>query len=54
MAKQLPPEIENILNEAARRYAESDATTNAGRVLRFVSRFIKPSTIIKIFAHKLG
>lgn len=54
MAKQLPPEIENILNEAARRYSESEATTNLGRVGRFFARFIKPSTIIKIFAHKLG
>ena len=45
--------IKEMLDEAANRYSESPATTNAGRVLRFVSRFIKPSTIIKLFAHKL-
>jgi hypothetical protein len=45
--------IKAILDEAAYRYSDSPATTNAGRVLRFFSRFIKPSTIIKLFAHKL-
>lgn len=45
--------IKSILDEAANKYSDSPATTNAGRVLRFISRFIKPSTIIKLFAHKL-
>ena len=45
--------IKAVLDEAAYRYSDSPATTNAGRVLRFISRFIKPSTIIKLFAHKL-
>lgn len=45
--------IKSILDEAAYRYSDSPATTNAGRVLRFISRFIKPSTIIKLFAYKL-
>ena len=45
--------IKTILDEAAYRYSDSPATTNAGRVLRFISRFIKPSTIIKLFAYKL-
>lgn len=45
--------IKSMLDEAAYRYSDSPATTNAGRVLRFISRFIKPSTIIKLFAHKL-
>ncbi len=45
--------IKSILDEAAYRYSDSPATTNAGRVLRFISKFIKPSTIIKLFAYKL-
>jgi hypothetical protein len=45
--------IKSMLDEAAYRYSDSPATTNAGRVLRFISKFIKPSTIIKLFAHKL-
>ena len=45
--------IKEMLDEVANRYTESPATTNAGRFLRFISRFIKPSTIIQLFAHKL-
>ena len=45
--------IKSMLDEAANAYSESPATTNAGRVLRFISRFIKPSTVIRLFAHKL-
>lgn len=46
--------IKSMLDEAANAYSDSPATTNAGRILRFISRFIKPSTIIKLFAHKLS
>ena len=45
--------IKEMLDEVANRYTDSPATTNAGRILRFISRFIKPSTIIKLFAYKL-
>jgi hypothetical protein len=46
-------DIKVALDEVANRYSESKATTNAGWFLRLVSRFIKPSTVIKLFAHKL-
>lgn len=45
--------INNELNRVAKIYSESKATTNAGRVLRFIARFVKAETIIKLFAHKL-
>lgn len=50
----IPEPIKNLLDGAADEYSNSHATTNAGRVLRFICRFIKPSTIIKMFAHKLS
>lgn len=46
--------IKSMLDEAANAYSDSPATTNAGRILRFTSRFIKPSTIIKLLALKLS
>lgn len=51
---KIPDPIKNALDDAAQSYAESTATTNAGFVLRFLCKFIKPSTIIKMFAHKLS
>lgn len=51
---KIPEPIKNLLDGAADEYSNSLATTNAGRVLRFICRFIKPSTIIKMFAHKLS
>lgn len=54
MKEQIPPEITNLLEEAAKQYSQSKATTDAGIVLRFLARFIKPSTIIKLFAHKFN
>lgn len=53
MKEQIPPEISNLLDEAAKKYSESKATTDAGRLLRFIARFISPTTIIKLFAHKI-
>lgn len=53
MKKEIPLEIKSALNEVAKKYSESKATTNAGAVLRFISRFVTPETIIKLFAHKL-
>lgn len=50
----IPEPIKNLLDEAATQYSESIATTNAGFILRFICRFLKPTTIIKMFAHKLS
>jgi len=53
MKKEIPTEVKDLLNKAAKSYADSPATTGAGRVLRFFARFITVETVIKIFAHKL-
>ena len=52
--KEIPQEIKNALNEVAQKYSRSDSTTNAGRFLRFIAKYISVDTIIKIFAHKLS
>ena len=51
---EIPQPIQDALNKSAKAYSESKATTNAGAVLRFICRFIKPTTIIKMFAHKIN
>jgi hypothetical protein len=51
---KIPAPIQNALDEVAQNYSDSKATTNAGVVLRLVTKFIKPSTVIKMFAHKLS
>jgi hypothetical protein len=51
---KIPEPIKLVLDEAAQKYAESHSTTNAGFILRFICKFIKPSTIIKMFAHKIS
>lgn len=51
--KNIPQPISDALNEVAKKYSESPATTNAGKFLRFLSKFITPETVIKLFAHKL-
>ncbi|MEN2402303.1 hypothetical protein GKZ90_0021115 [Flavobacterium sp. MC2016-06] len=53
MNKEIPKEIKDLLNVAGQKYSESPATTDAGRVLRFLARFITVDTIIKVLAHKL-
>lgn len=50
----IPEPIKNLLDGAATEYASSPSTTNAGFILRFICRFLKPTTIIKMFAHKLS
>ncbi len=50
----IPDSIKKALDASAQKYAESSSTTNAGFVLRLLCKFIKPSTIIKMFAHKLS
>lgn len=50
----IPNEIKDALDNAAVKYSESKSTTNAGFFLRLICRIISPSTIIKMFAHKLS
>lgn len=54
MKKEIPKEIKDGFDQVAKQYSESKATTNAGLILRFICKFIKPSTIMKMVAHKLG
>jgi hypothetical protein len=51
---KIPEPIQNALDKAAQKYSESQSTTDAGFILRLVCKFIKPTTIIKMFAHKLS
>jgi len=51
---KIPDPIKIALDESAQKYAESASTTNAGFILRLICKFIKPTTIIKMFAHKLS
>ena len=51
---RIPEPIKNLLDGAAQEYAVSTHTTNAGFWLRLICKFIKPSTIIKMFSHKLS
>ena len=52
--KTIPEPIQNLLDGAAQEYAASTSTTNAGFWLRLICKFLKPSTIIKMFSHKLS
>lgn len=52
--EKIPEPIKNALDGVAQEYAESHATTNAGFFLRLICKILKPSTIIKMFAHKLS
>jgi len=46
-------EVENLLDAGAKAYTDSPSKTNAGFILRLFCNIFKPSTIIKMFAHKL-
>jgi hypothetical protein len=52
--KEIPVEIVDALQGAANKYSESEATTNAGRVLRTIAKIIPLSLVIKLFASKLN
>jgi hypothetical protein len=52
--QRIPDPIKKALDDSAKKYSESPSTTNAGFILRLVCKVIKPSTIIKMFAHKLS
>ncbi len=51
--KKIPEPIKIALDEVAQKYSDSPHTTNAGFILRLVCKLIKPTTVIKLFAHKL-
>lgn len=51
---KIPEPIKSALDDAAQTYAESPHTTNAGFFLRLLCKIIKPTTIIKMFAHKMS
>lgn len=51
-SKKLPPVVGQVVDELAKKYSESKATTNAGRVLRFVARFVTLDTLLKLVVHK--
>jgi len=46
-------QIDLLVKHAAKTYSESHATTNAGRWLRLIVKYIPTDLIIKAFAHKL-
>jgi len=52
MNKKIPDPIKDVLQDAATTYANSKATTNAGRWLRFLAKIIPVDTVIKIFSHQ--
>lgn len=54
MANEIPTPVKEALNTAAKSYADSPATTNAGRVLRFIANFVTVDTVAKLLAHKLS
>lgn len=51
-SQKLPPIVGNALDELTKRYSESPATTNAGRVLRFIARIVPLSTLLQLVVHK--
>ena len=46
--------INLALKEVAIKYSESAYTTNAGRWLRLIVKYLPTDLIIKAFAHKLS
>lgn len=50
--QEIPQPIKDMLDQAAVAYSQSPATTNAGRILRFIVRFVSIDTITKLFVHK--
>ena len=53
MKKQIPPVITELLQRSATAYSESEATTNAGLIIRFIARVIPVSFVLQLFAHKM-
>jgi len=46
--------INLALKEVAIKYSESAYTTNAGRWLRLIVKYLPTDLIVKAFAHKLS
>lgn len=46
--------IASLLQEAATKYSRSEATTNAGMILRAIASIIPTNLIVQLFAHKLS
>jgi hypothetical protein len=53
MDKKIPEPIRQAITEVAKRYSDSPATTNAGRILRIFSKLVTIDMVVKLFAHKL-
>lgn len=53
MEKETPDSLKNGLQEVATAYSNSKATTNAGRILRFMAKIIPVNVVLQLFAHKL-
>lgn len=51
MKKEIPQAVRIVLANAAQKYSESPSTTNAGRVLRFIAKFVTQETVAKLFSH---
>ena len=51
-SQKLPTGVGEALDELTKRYSESPATTNAGRVLRFIAKVIPLGTLLKLVVHK--
>jgi hypothetical protein len=51
MTKQIPQEIQDVLQEAATKYSESEATTNAGAIIRFIAKVIPVRFAVQLFSH---
>ncbi len=49
---QIPPEILDGFQEVANKYTNSPATTNAGRVLRFLVKILPVKFVAQIFSEK--
>lgn len=49
---QIPPEILDGFQEVANKYSDSPATTNAGRVLRFLVKILPVKLVAQIFSEK--
>jgi hypothetical protein len=50
--QEIPQPIKDMLDKAAVTYSQSPATTNAGRILRFIAKFVSVDIITKLFVHK--
>ena len=54
MEDKIPQEIKDGFQKMATDYSNSEATTNAGRVLRFLAKIIPVDVVIKILSHQLS